>query len=282
MNWSPIADSTGREGYYLAVCAWVERVVRGRALPTAAVVGVNGPQGAGKSTLVDALARLLGARGLRAVAVSVDDFYLTHPEQRALAERHPGNPSMEFRGYPGTHDLALGTAVLDALRRGSGVAEVPVYDKGAHDGRGDRLPRERWRRVEGPVDLVLLEGWMLGFTPVADGAVAPEHLRPANEALKGYAEWHSRLDAMVHLDMASPEYVVGWRVDAERARRRSEGKGLTDDEARDYVERFLPAYALWVPGLRERPPVDGPALRVVLGPDRLPLPRGALGPRIMG
>ncbi len=233
---------------------------------------MSGPQGAGKSTLVEAAVTLLAIRGLRAVAVSVDDFYLTYLAQRAVAERYVGNRAMEYRGYPGTHDVAMGTAVLDALRSGdTGTVEVPTYDKGAHRGRGDRSPRDRWRRVDIPVDVVLLEGWMLGFEPVAEVAVCPPGLAPANAALREYSAWHEKLDALLHLDMADPSYVVAWRVDAERARRDRGAAGLSDDEARDYVERFLPAYALWVPGLRERPPVRGPTLRLVLGQNRLPL-----------
>ncbi|CAI7811161.1 unnamed protein product, partial [Closterium sp. NIES-54] len=33
----------------------------------------------------------------------------------------------------------------------------------AFSGRGDRSPEAGWAAVEGPVDVVLFEGWMLGF-----------------------------------------------------------------------------------------------------------------------
>lgn len=44
---------------------------------------------------------------------------------------------------------------------------VPQYDKSLHKGRGDRAPFGRWLTATGPVDVVILEGWMLGFTPLA-------------------------------------------------------------------------------------------------------------------
>ena len=49
------------------------------------VIGVSGPQGGGKSTLTARLVAALGSAGLRAATVSIDDFYLTHAAQRALA-----------------------------------------------------------------------------------------------------------------------------------------------------------------------------------------------------
>lgn len=243
------------------------------------VVGLSGPQGCGKSTLASAVVAAARAAGETAVALSIDDVYLTHDQQRALAALHPGNLYLEHRGYPGTHDVELGAATLRALRAAQpgDVVALPAYDKSAHAGRGDRRPRGDWPAVVGPVDLVVLEGWMLGF-PSLDAAaleaLPDRHLAAAASFLPPYAAWTDALDAFVHLDAAEPDLVVGWRVDAERARRASGAAALSDAEARDYVERFLPAYALWVPLLRARPPAPRgaplPRLHVVLGADRAP------------
>lgn len=243
---------------------------RARLDAGARVLGLSGPQGSGKSTLAAQLVTGLAAEGRRALAVSIDDFYLTHAEQRALAEAHPGSPYLEHRGYPGTHDVALGTRTIDALvSLPSGVVmQVPSYDKSAFAGRGDRRPPTQWPQVIGPVELVILEGWMLGFTPVA--AVDEPHLVAPNEALARYAAWTERLDALIHLDLAHLEDVVGFRVEAEQRRRAAGEPGLTDAEAEDYVRRFLVAYRTWVPGLRARPPVT-PVLRFAIGRDRLPV-----------
>lgn len=247
----------------LPVCAWLhDRAAR----RDARVVAVNGPQGAGKSSLCAAAVDALSAAGLRAVTVSIDDFYLTHDAQRALAAGHPGDRYLEHRGYPGTHDIEFGCRVIDALRDddGRGVA-VPVYDKSARGGRGDRAPESRWRTERGPFDLVLVEGWMIAFAPVPESALPDPAMATANALLAGYAAWTERCDALVHLAMADPSSVVRWRVDAERARRAEGAPGLSDDEARDYVLRFVPAYEAW------RPEVNGPTLRLVLGDDRLPV-----------
>ena len=42
---------------------------------------------------------------------------------------------------------------------------VPRYDKSLFGGAGDRAPASQWPRVSGPLDLVILEGWMLGYEP---------------------------------------------------------------------------------------------------------------------
>lgn len=40
---------------------------------------------------------------------------------------------------------------------------IPRYDKSAYGGKGDRAPKDQWQKVQGPLDLVIVEGWMLGF-----------------------------------------------------------------------------------------------------------------------
>jgi D-glycerate 3-kinase len=238
------------------------------------VLGIQGPQGCGKSTAAAALVEAVRGEGRRGVAISIDDFYLTHAEQRALAQRHPGNPYLAYRGYPGTHDVALGVRTIDGLigcRDGS-EAIVPAYDKSANAGRGDRAVESRWRQVAGPFDLVLVEGWMLGFEPVDEAALEPD-LVPPNRYLAAYAPWNARLDALVHLAVDSPDTIVRWRVESERARRTRGETALSDDDAHDYIRRFLPAYRVYVPALRARPPCSD-FLVLTLGPDRAAQPAG--------
>jgi D-glycerate 3-kinase len=237
--------------------------------------GIQGPQGCGKSTFASGLVDALGDRGTRAVTTSIDDFYLTHAEQSALAARHPGNPTMLYRGYPGTHDVDLGVGTLDglaSLRAGEEML-VPVYDKAAYAGRGDRAPREAWRRVAGPFDAIVFEGWMLGFAPVSDADLEPA-LRVPNGYLRAYEAWTKRLDAFLQLDVASLDTIVRWRMDAERARRAQGQAGLSDEEARDYIERFLPAYRAYVPALQAQAPCsDFRTIR--LDDSRRPITAGA-------
>jgi D-glycerate 3-kinase len=211
------------------------------------VIGLQAPQGAGKTTLTRHLLSSLPLAGLRGAGVSIDDFYLTRAEQLAVAAAHPGNPYLEYRGYAGTHDVGLGERTLLALKRlgpaaGGRRVAVPVYDKSAHGGRGDRRPTSEWPRIEGPLDLVFVEGWMLGFTPVDESRLGDPAFVEVNRALAAYDRWHRLLDAMVVARAAEPEFVVRWRIEAEEERRRRGRPGLDRADVEDYVRRFLPAY----------------------------------------
>ena len=69
----------------------------------------------------------------------------------------------------------ISTQVLTALKR-DGKAQAPRYDKTAFGGFGDRAGLVD---VEG-ADVVLVEGWMAGFKPVAsrvDASTAPRGSR---------------------------------------------------------------------------------------------------------
>jgi len=232
----------------LFFCAAHARMAPTRPL----VVGLQAPQGGGKTTLVRHLVARLPDVGLRGAGVSIDDFYLTRTEQLHLAASHPGNPYLEHRGYPGTHDLDLGVKTLDALRAlgpgSTATVRVPVYDKSAHGGRGDRAPESAWRDIAGPLDIVFVEGWMVGFAPVAESSLPDARLVAPNRALAGYSRWHDRFGAFVTLRATDPLFVMRWRVEAE-AGMAAEGRPALDRAAiEDYVRRFLPAYALYAHG----------------------------------
>lgn len=221
------------------------------------MVGLQAPQGSGKTTLVSHLLALLPGLGLSGTGVSIDDFYLTRAEQIALAAEHPGNPYLEHRGYPGTHDVPLGAGVLAALRAigetSAGEVHVPVYDKSAHGGRGDRAPEGAWRPVRAPLDLVFVEGWMLGYSPLPEPALTDSRLVFPNRSLAAYSAWHRLLDVLVMLRAAAPLSIVQWRVDAEAAAAAAGRPGLDPAAIEDYIRRFLPAYAIYGGAPRDFP-----------------------------
>lgn len=204
------------------------------------MIGIQGPQGGGKTTLTRAMLQELPG----ATAVSIDDFYKTRAGQLEVSAANPGNPYLEHRGYPGTHDIALGAETLRELRAGT-ATRIPVYDKSAHGGRGDRAPERDWRPITEPIEIVFVEGWMLGFEPVADAKIADPNLRIANAHLAGYSDWYQQIDAWVILKPVDPAYVLEWRVEAEEKMKAAGKPGLSRADIEDYIRRFLPAYTTW-------------------------------------
>ena len=258
-------------------------------------IGVSAPQGCGKTTLTTLIEELFDQDGSMCVSCSIDDFYLTGAAQDELAAANPTNPLLQYRGNAGTHDLTLLSDTLDRLRGSAiGPVRVPRYDKSLRGGRGDRAPEESWRElgVGSAADIVLFEGWMLGFEPLPVHAVPPE-LAQVNEFLRRYEPVHAAMDAWLVLAVESTDYVYRWRLQAEQNMGRQNKPRLSDDQVKDFVDRFMPAYRTYLPGLYGRGPAgrggvktktnqvnsDGTTvshqshstksvLKILLGPDR--------------
>lgn len=253
--------------YYVPVFLWCEEEISnhrsrfdGEEDITPLVIGFSAPQGCGKTTLVFALDYLFQITGRKAATISIDDFYLTAHDQAKLREGNPDNKLLEFRGNAGSHDLSFSAETLGALCKltKEGVKlKLPRYDKSAFNGRGDRADPSTWPEVEGPLTVVLFEGWMLGFKPVPSEVVksVDPQLEVVNRNLEAYYDvWDKFVNSWIVIKIQDPSCVYQWRLQAEIAMRNDGKPGMTDEEVMDFVSRYLPAYKAYLPTLYSEGP----------------------------
>jgi len=257
-------DQLARRVYhlYLPMYFWMRGLVRetismrkttGDTRHRAVTIGLSAPQGCGKTTVVEVLTKMFTADGLGCAHVSFDDFYLRGEDQDEVAAAHPTNAILQVRGNAGTHDLALGKEVLEGLCSGiTGTVDVPCYDKSARSGRGDRHPRSRWTSVQTPCDVVLFEGWMAGFKHRGDSAALAD-IHPAlpevDALLSRYSAWDNLIDAWCVMGLSDKTNVFKWRLEAEHKMKAGGRPGMSDDQVRDFVNRYMPAYEAYCPAL---------------------------------
>ncbi|KEP65010.1 UNVERIFIED_CONTAM: glycerate kinase [Hammondia hammondi] len=285
------AAPTGFQPLCFSVFSWISQQLEKRAKAAKPggheaqplLVALSASHGSGSTALVHALKFLFEAEGSQTVALSLDSFYALAGKQEKLAQKHAGNPLLEGPGNPGTHEPLLAACVLESLKRNTpnGAVQVPVYDKTLNDGRGDRLCVKDWPNIEtGRIQLILLEGWVLGFTAAAESTADPfpsltkeevEWMKPVNKALQDYGAINALVDAWVVLQADTPERLVEWHV-AEKARMQASEEEKAAEEACASVERFLPTYKAFLPRLREAGPdgatAETPVLEMVLGEKR--------------
>lgn len=185
------------------------------------VVGVAGPQGSGKTTLVRAFAAFHPA----VAHFSLDDVYLDAAARRMLSATV--HPLFATRGPPGTHDLDLLNATLDALQATDPDSRTPLpaFDKVTDN----PMPRSARPIFEGRPQLILLDGWCLGASAQSDAElVTPineietkeddrgKWRRAVNEHLTlPYGMAFARLDAILHLRAPDFDIIHEWRCEQE-------------------------------------------------------------------
>ncbi|KAI1034559.1 hypothetical protein LB504_004609 [Fusarium proliferatum] len=274
------------------------------------VLGLSGLQGSGKSTWAAALSQALtNQHHLKTRMLSLDDLYHDHPELVALREANPDNGLLQTRGQPGTHDEVLAKdffdQVLGSVESDKKTVKWPAFDKSLHSGQGGRVPVENWEEVplDQGLDVLIFEGWALGFKPLTDEEVKRKwerakaseaqqseewaltntlanhdlsHLLLINQNLRRYCETFAgpqHFDGFLHLSTDELVQVYEWRLGQERALRQHK-PGMTDEQVIKFVKGYMPAYELFLGRLQNENFFKGEGssekkhIQVVLNKDR--------------
>ncbi len=227
------------ERYYLPFVDSLKQRKGNRML----VLGVNGAQGSGKSTLA-AIVKLLCAYryGWSVAVLSLDDLYLGRAtRQKLAADIHP---LLVTRGVPGTHDVQLGIDTIAQLAAAgeNDVVRLPRFDKAMDE----PVAKAQWPEQQGPVDLLIFEGWCLACHPQAvEELIAPCNALEVQEDAQGvwrryvnrqlgehYPPLFRLIDVLLFLKVPDMQAVLRWRSEQEdKLARKSEISGKIMDAA---------------------------------------------------
>ncbi|MGI9232100.1 MAG: hypothetical protein ACR2RD_00580 [Woeseiaceae bacterium] len=231
----------------------VEQLPKRRSGRVPLLLGINGAQGTGKSTLADFLRLAAESRfGWSVAVLSIDDFYHTQDMRQALSK--DVHPLLATRGVPGTHDVDMLDAYIERLQRAGRDDEIalPRFDKATDD----RAEASRWPVVKGPIDLIILEGWCVGTRPQSAEDLEPpinalerdddedgHWRRYVNDQLKTrYAKVFARLDMLVFLAAPSFDAILRWRLEQERKLADKSPSGATGLMNEHQIRGFIQFY----------------------------------------
>ena len=216
------------------------------------LIGINGAQGTGKSTLAKLLSALLTSSGYRAVNLSIDDFYYSKAKRQELADEI--HPLLRSRGVPGTHDVDLALNLIEQLCAAGSNQQItlPRFDKSLDDCR----PVGACEQIQGPIDIIILEGWFVGAK-----AQAGDELTQAineleinedsdgrwrayvNQQLAGsYQSLFEKIHILLMLQAPGFEQILEWRSLQEEKLRTlavTDASGLMDRKAiKHFIQHF--------------------------------------------
>ena len=216
------------------------------------IIGINGCQGSGKSTLTKFLATFLKSISVRTATLSLDDFYLSPKSRQALAAKI--HPLFVTRGVPGTHDVDFAIETINKLcKNHTTTTYLPRFDK-AND---NAASKSSWPAITGPVDVIILEGWFVGALPQRnEDLVLPVNdferncdadaiwRSYSNQALsRKYKDLFSKIDKLIMLRAPNFDAVYRWRCNQEESLRRAQKnfestKVMTDQEVFRFIQHF--------------------------------------------
>lgn len=229
--------------YYLPYVQKLLELKNKKNSNTASLIGVSAIQGTGKTTQGEVLEILLGFLNHSTISLSIDDYYLPFKELEKLRQL---DPRYIRRGV--THDIALAIENLSQLKNMSEAAtvKVPVYDKGAENGDGDRVG---WKTISEKPDFIFFDGWMVGARRVEDESIfdsglpaldTSEHIgfaKDINKKLDDYTPLWDLFDFLTVLYVPNYQVSLKWRDQAEDALR-IKGKGMTHEQISEFVYYF--------------------------------------------
>jgi D-glycerate 3-kinase len=218
------------------------------------IVGVQGGQGTGKSTIVHYLKHRLRTKGLKVSSFSIDDFYKTAKQRKQLSKKYPNNPFYSIsRGLFGTHRIQEMTKTLKKIKDGKPF-EIPVFDKSLHNAIGDVSTKTI--NVKTKQDIVFVEGWCIGLENITSAelkSICKKNKVPLQKMdpkgvhqkipLKYLQKYQSAWKYLSYLIMLKPDEIsshVEWRYTQEKELLEHTGSGMSKSQIKNFVAPYIP------------------------------------------
>jgi D-glycerate 3-kinase len=240
------------------------------------ILGISGLQGSGKSTWASKIVEILTSQHqLHTITISLDDLYKRHEDLIAQRDQDPDNKLYRTRGQPGTHEEQLAAKLFNELRQyqGEGALRIPSFEKSKFNGEGDRAAESDWPVISRKPDIVVFEGWCVGFQPLPSSAIEEkhklalagklpintpaqhqlQHLLAVNENLKRYCNAFmgpEHFDFFIHIDTTDLRNVYTWRLQQEHKMIEAKGSGMSDAQVRAFIDGYMPSYEIYLDTLR--------------------------------
>ncbi len=225
------------------------------------VVGMQGGQGTGKTTILKHLHKELQQRGYNVASFSIDDFYETITKRKQLSRKHKNNPFYQIsRGMPGTHKVKDLFSTLQKAKAGKHFS-IPVFDKSLHNAQGGVA---KTKRITKKLDFLLFEGWCVGIPTVTSSIlqrICKKHdidlkkldpqLNYHKAVLKYIPQYQKLWEKIDYVISIKPDCVYSaiyncpnihkeWRFLQAKRLCKAKGKCMTKEEVNYFVDIFIP------------------------------------------
>ena len=95
----------------------------------------------------------------------------------------------------------------------------------------------------------------IGAVIIVCALQAGEDVAAINNHLKKYpAAIDNFIDVWMVVKVGDPNFVYEWRLEAEHKLKSAGKSGMTDDQVADFVDRYMPGYIHYLPGLYSQGP----------------------------